>query len=180
MSYRVVDSTCVSDISQSKPVAADSSPSQIDRTSLLFDHWAKDVRPFLENGCSCVEVSDQPNQSEFTFEGTLRIEGHVQGALRSGHGKLIVGKQGRCEADADVGAVLIEGNFNGSIHASESIEVTGEARVTGEIEAPIVSIGHNAVFEGECHILPGCADSSHSISLVHDSEIDLPAIAAAS
>ena len=98
MSYCEVDSTCVSDISQYQPVPADSSPS-LNETSLQFDRWANDVKPFLE--CNCEPAESIPLSNEaFTFAGTLRIDCHVKGVLDAGSGTLIVGRRRRL-SDSD-------------------------------------------------------------------------------
>ena len=186
MSYCEVDSTCVSDISQYKPVPADSSPS-LNETSLQFDRWANDVKPFLE--CNCEPAESIPLSNEaFTFAGTLRIDCHVKGLLDAGSGTLIVGRLGHCEGEAFVGTALVEGVVSGNIHASELIALGAEARVTGDIEAPTISIGRGAIFEGRCHMLRATAESSHgpdseqphsAISFSYDSERDGVAVAAA-
>ncbi len=154
MLYREVDSTCVRDTSRQSTVPADNSASQKLELKVLLDRWSKDVRPFLENACASIDVSPRSDRSGFTFEGTLRVDCHVKGVLPSGSGTLIVGRQGRCDADAFVGTAIIEGVVNGDIHAAELIELDGRARVTGKIEAPAISIGRSAVFEGECHVSP--------------------------
>lgn len=151
MLYREVDSTCIRHPSQPRAVPADNLR-QTTELGFLLDRWSRDVRPFLENACASIEAAPQSDKSGFTFEGTLRIDCHVKGVLPSGEGTLIVGKQGRCEADAFVGTALIKGVVIGNIHASELIEIEGFGRVTGSLEAPAICIGKGAVFEGECNL----------------------------
>jgi len=186
MSYCEVDSTCVSDISQYKPVPADSSPS-LNETSLQFDRWANDVKPFLEGNCEPAESIPLSNEA-FTFAGTLRIDCHVKGVLDAGSGTLIVGRLGHCEGEAFAGTALVEGVVSGNIHASELIALGAEACVTGDIETPSISIGRGAIFEGRCHMLRATAESSHgsdneqrhaSMSFNNESEHDDVAVAAA-
>ena len=186
MSYREVDSTSVSDISQYKPVPADSSPSQMNQTALELDHWANNVKPSLECDSEPAE-SIEPANDASTSEGTLRIDCHVKGVLDAGSGTLIVGRLGHCEAEAFVGTALVEGVVSGNIHASELIALGAEAHVTGDIEAPSISIGRGAIFEGRCHMLRATAESSHgsdseqphsAISFSYESERDGVAVAA--
>ena len=157
MSYCEVDSTCVSDISQYKPVPADSSPS-LDETSLL-DRWANDVKPSLECDGEPAESILTANEA-FTFAGTLRIDCHVKGVLDAGSGTLIVGRLGHCEAEAFVGTALVDGVVSGNIHASKLVALGSEAHVIGDIEAPRVLIRRGAIFEGTCHMLSP-TESSH-------------------
>jgi cytoskeletal protein CcmA (bactofilin family) len=184
MSYREVDSTCVSDISQYKPVPADNSAS-LTETSLL-DRWTNDVKPLLECDSEPAE-SIGPSDEALTLEGTLRIDCHVKGVLDAGAGTLIVGRLGHCEAEAFVGTALVEGLVSGNIHASELIALGAEACVTGDIEAPSISIARGAIFEGRCHMLRATKSSDDSdneqphssTSFSYESERDDAAVAAA-
>src|SRR5947208_12631205 len=92
MSYCEVDSTCVSDISQYKPVPADSSHS-LNETSLQFDRWANDVKPFLE--CNCEPAESIPLSNEaFRFQGTCRLFVPAKAVLIGGSGRLLLGSRG--------------------------------------------------------------------------------------
>ena len=159
MSYCEVDSTGVSDISQYKPVAADSSPSQINQTVLELDHWANNVKPSLECDSEPAE-SIGPSPEAATPEGTLRIDCHVKGVLDAGSGTLIVSRFGHCEAEAFVGTALVDGAVSGNIHASKLVALGSEARVIGDIEAPTILMRQGAIFEGTCH-MPRPAESTH-------------------
>ena len=151
MSHREVESTCVTDISQYEVVPSDNSQSEVP-SARLFDQWSQEVKPFLENACASIEV-DQSIEQGFTFDGTLRIDCHVKGVLPSGQGTLIVGREGRCDADASVRVAVIKGVVNGDLRASELIEIESGARVNGNIEAPSICIQPGAVFEGNCRML---------------------------
>ena len=185
MSYCEVDSTCVSDISQYKPVPADSSTSP-NETSLQFDRWANDVKPVLEGDCEPAESIPLSNEA-FTFEGTLRIDCQVKGVVDAGSGTLIVGRLGHCEGEVFTGTALVEGVVSGNIHASKLIALGSEACVIGNVEAPSIEIAPGAIFEGRCHMLRP-TESDHdsdseqphsSTSFSHESEHDGMAVAAA-
>ena len=183
MSFGEVNSTCVSDLSQYKPVPADNSRS---RTSLEFDHWANEVKPFLECDSESAE-SIGPSPAASTPEGTLRIDCHVKGELDVGSGTLIVGRFGHCEAEVFVGTALVDGIVSGNIHASKLVALGSEARVIGDIEAPTILIRNGAMFEGTCHMmtpaesdLDSDSEQPHSSTSFNDeSERDGVAVAAA-
>jgi cytoskeletal protein CcmA (bactofilin family) len=186
MSHGEVHSTCVSDISQYKPVPADNSASRINQTSVEFDHWAHHVKPSLE--ClSEPEESIGSAHAPSTPEATLRIDCHVKGVLDAGSGTLIVGRLGQCEADLFVGTALVDGIVSGNIHASKLVALGSEARVIGDIEAPTILIRNGAMFEGTCHMLTASESTHHpdsdqphsSTSLNDESERDGLAVAAA-
>jgi cytoskeletal protein CcmA (bactofilin family) len=186
MSYCEVDSTYVSDISQYKPVPADSSPSQISQTSHQFDRWANDVKPSLECDSEPAE-SIGPAPEASVPEGTLRIDCHVKGRLDAGSGTLIVGRLGHCEAEVFVGTALVDGVVTGNIHASKLVALGSEACVIGDIEAPTILIRRGAMFEGRCHMLRPAesnlatdSEQSHSsTSFSYEPECDYAAVAAA-
>ena len=185
MSHGEVNSTYVSDISQYKPVPADSS-SSLTENSLQFAHWANDVKPSLECDSEPAESIGLSKEAS-TPEGTLRIDCHVKGVLDAGSGTLIVGRFGHCEAEVFVGTALVDGVVSGNIHASKLVALGSEARVVGDIEAPTILIRHGAMFEGTCHMLTA-AESTHdsdseqsqsSSSFSSESERDGAAVAAA-
>lgn len=138
--------------SPEQPVSKQSAHSDL---AGCFDAWLREVKPAIEDGGSDnipLLVIDGC-RTGFTFEGSLRIDCHVRGVLPSGDGKLIVGRRGICEADATVRSALIEGTLVGDVVASETIELDGAAQVFGNLQAPRISIGAGAVFQGECHLV---------------------------
>lgn len=90
---------------------------------------------------------------ETSFQAMLRIDGHLTGRITSESGTLIVGADGRVDANILVGAAVISGTVNGDIMAMEKIELGRTARVIGNIQAPRFVIEDGAVFEGNCSML---------------------------
>lgn len=131
-------------------------------TSHYFEAWLENLKPSLEpnkNHGQAETVADAPTadaftSAEFRFEGTLHVDCHVTGLLRSLTGTVIVGESGEAECDIIVATVIIDGCLRGNIHATERVELGSHARVFGKIESPALSIAPGAVFEGECHFLP--------------------------
>ena len=131
-------------------------------TSPYFEAWLENLKPSLEpnkNHRQPETFADAPTadafaSGEFRFEGTLRVDGHAAGFLRSLTGTLIVGEAGEAECDMIVATVIIDGCVRGNIHATERVELGSQARVFGNIESPALSIQPGAVFEGQCHFLP--------------------------
>jgi cytoskeletal protein CcmA (bactofilin family) len=88
------------------------------------------------------------------FEGTLRLDGHVKGTIKSKEGFIIVGEEAVVHADILVCIASVSGEVRGNIRALERIELHPTARVFGDLSAPVVLIGAGAVFEGKCRIAP--------------------------
>jgi cytoskeletal protein CcmA (bactofilin family) len=91
-------------------------------------------------------------QGELAFEGTVRLDGVVEGTIQGPKGVLIVGEQARIKADVNVRVAIVMGEVTGSINALEKIEIYPPARVAGDVKAPAVIIESGAVLNGRCEM----------------------------
>jgi cytoskeletal protein CcmA (bactofilin family) len=116
---------------------------------------------------------DTPRRREIAFEGVLRLNGYAAGVLRSSTGHLIVDADGTLDADIIAPRVTIHGSVRGDIRATQRVELTGAAKVIGDIETLNLSIEPGAMFKGRCVFLPRSEAAS---SLVADvwSDPDAP------
>ncbi len=92
-------------------------------------------------------------EGRIEFEGTIRLDGKVKGYIgnvEGGEGTVIVGEKAKIEADMNVDSAIIMGEVKGSIFARKKIEVYPPASITGDMNAPVVSIDSGAVFNGKC------------------------------
>jgi cytoskeletal protein CcmA (bactofilin family) len=85
-----------------------------------------------------------------TFEGTIRIDGNIRGKISSRSGTLIVGEKAVINAEIAVDVAILMGEINGTITASQRIEAYPPCRVTGDIQAPVISIASGVEFNGHC------------------------------
>ena len=90
---------------------------------------------------------------EAAFRGMLRVEGRLSGRVSSQDGALIVGTNGRVDADVEVAVATIQGTVNGDIIASKRVEIGRAAKVTGNIRTPRLVIEEGAIFEGSCRMV---------------------------
>ncbi len=90
---------------------------------------------------------------ETNFQAMLRVDGHLTGRVASESGTLIVGSNGRVDADVMVAAAMINGTVNGDIIALEKVELGRTARVVGNIQSPRLVIEDGAVLEGACSMM---------------------------
>ncbi len=84
------------------------------------------------------------------FENTIRIDGKLKGKINGNGGTVIVGEKGDMKADINAAVVVVMGQVQGSVVADERIEIYPPARVTGDIQSPVVSIESGVVFNGNC------------------------------
>jgi cytoskeletal protein CcmA (bactofilin family) len=85
---------------------------------------------------------------ETTFKAMMRIDGQLSGRINSSSGTLIVGTNGRVDANIDVAVATIHGTVNGDIVATQRLELGRAAKVTGNIQSPSLVIEQGAMFEG--------------------------------
>ena len=48
--------------------------------------------------------------------------------------------------------LVVRGQLVGNVTASERVEIKGSARVTGDVEAPVVVMESGAVLDGQCRM----------------------------
>lgn len=89
-------------------------------------------------------------QGNFSFEGTIRLDGKVEGKITSTGGTVIVGEQASIKAEINVDKAVIMGEVTGTIEAKDRIEIYKPARVTGDLNAPVISIDAGVTFNGNC------------------------------
>ena len=90
---------------------------------------------------------------ETVFQAMLRVDGHLVGTVSSESGTLIVGTNGKVDANVSVSAAMINGTVNGDVSASEKIQLGRTARVIGNIQTPRLTIEDGAVLEGGCTMM---------------------------
>lgn len=93
-----------------------------------------------------------------TIVGTMRgscianIEGCFEGTVDL-DGDLILAKTGVIKADVNVKNAVISGNLDGTIYASESVQIMPTARVNGDITSRILIIEKGAKFIGSSNMI---------------------------
>jgi cytoskeletal protein CcmA (bactofilin family) len=91
-------------------------------------------------------------EGNLAFKDTIRLDGVVRGKILSDKGTLIIGERAVVEAQICVGAAIVKGTVNGHIQALERIDVYPPARITGDIQAPVISIETGVFFNGNCRM----------------------------
>jgi cytoskeletal protein CcmA (bactofilin family) len=88
---------------------------------------------------------------EVSFTQGVKIDGVIKGNVKS-DASLVVGSKGRVEADISARRISIGGEFRGTVHASERVEILREGKVYGDLYTPCLIIEAGAVFEGRCNM----------------------------
>jgi cytoskeletal protein CcmA (bactofilin family) len=102
---------------------------------------------------------------KFTFSGTVMINGRLRGEIHS-NDTLIVGEKGVVNASIRAGIVLVSGEVVGNVVGIERVELRGSARVSGDIEAPIVVVDEGVMFDGHCRMTRAAGDAARDHAVV--------------
>lgn len=84
-------------------------------------------------------------------EGTLRIEGSVEGTVRAGKA-VVVGKDGVVDGDIDTQDAVIGGRVTGSITAESRLELQATCVVEGEVRARRIKLEEGGKVNGTVEI----------------------------
>src|SRR5215208_2328172 len=90
---------------------------------------------------------------EANFKAMMRVDGHLSGRISSSSGTLIVGANGKVDANIEVAVAVIHGTINGDIIATQRLELGRAAKVNGNIQTPSLIIEQGAMFEGTCKMV---------------------------
>ncbi len=93
-------------------------------------------------------------EGNLVFEGTLFMNGHVKGGIESRAGSVVIAEDAVIHADIFVRTATVNGEVNGTVRATERIELNPPARMYGDLTAPVVVIHEGVIFEGNCTIKP--------------------------
>ena len=90
---------------------------------------------------------------EANFKAMMRVDGHLSGRVNSASGTLIVGANGKVDANIEVAVAIVHGTVNGDIIASQRLELGRAAKLNGNIQTASLMIEPGALFEGSCKML---------------------------
>jgi cytoskeletal protein CcmA (bactofilin family) len=125
--------------------APDPAPLEVE----MFERDQKTGRPEEATGTSAFLGKGTKITGKLAFEGSVRIEGHIEGEI-SCEDTLTIGEGAVVKAKIAGTTVVVHGQVNGDIAARTKLELRAPSKVTGNINAPSLVIHEGAVFEGQC------------------------------
>jgi cytoskeletal protein CcmA (bactofilin family) len=87
-------------------------------------------------------------KGELNGSEDLTIEGHVEGTIQLRDHVLTIGPNGKIKAQVFAKAVIVLGEVNGNVTASEKVDIRDGGSVDGDIISPRVAIAEGAHFRG--------------------------------
>ena len=107
---------------------------------------------------------------EANFKAMMRVDGHLSGRINSSTGTLIVGANGKVDANIEVAIAVVHGTVNGDIIATQRLELGRAAKLNGNIQTASLMIEPGALFEGSCKMLKNNAVTATSKSNGRDEQ----------
>lgn len=87
----------------------------------------------------------------FTKED-LYVDGDVEGTLESQDNKVTIGPNGRVQASIRARDVVILGQVQGNVEATDKVDIRKDAKLVGDITTSRISIEDGALFKGSIDI----------------------------
>ena len=87
-------------------------------------------------------------KGELNGSEDLTIEGHVEGTIQLKEHVLTIGPNGRIKAQVFAKSVIVLGEVNGNITATDKVDIRDNGSVEGDLIAPRIAIAEGAHFKG--------------------------------
>ena len=123
------------------PAAASTPP--VSAPAAAVQPEARRIERDIVNIGKSVVLKGELNGSE-----DLTIEGHVEGRIELKDHVLTIGPNGKIKAQVFAKAVIVLGEVNGNVTASEKVDIRDGGSVDGDIISPRVAIAEGAHFRG--------------------------------
>jgi len=115
----------------------------------MFDRERDKGRPEEGSATSAFLGKGTRITGKLTFEGTVRIEGQVDGEINA-QDTLTIGESAVVKAKITCTSIVVHGQVTGDINARTRLELRAPSKVVGNLNTPSLVIQEGAVFEGQC------------------------------
>ena len=88
---------------------------------------------------------------DLNFSGGLHLDGRVNGNVTAENGSnpvLVVSEQGQISGDVNVPYAVINGTIKGNVYASEKLELSNKACITGNVHYNVLEMASGASVNG--------------------------------
>ena len=90
---------------------------------------------------------------DIKFQGGLHLDGTIKGnvstADKADGTVLVISDRGRVEGDVYVAYAVINGEVIGNVYASEKLELSAKARISGNVEYNLLEMASGAEINGQ-------------------------------
>lgn len=119
---------------------------------------------------------------DLSFKGGLHLDGKISGNVTSENGSgsvLVVSEQGQITGDVSVPYAVINGTIKGNVYASEKLELSNKACITGNVHYNVLEMASGASVNGtmlhksaENHLLEHQVEPAEQLDEVEESAED--------
>ena len=102
-------------------------------------------------------------------DGTLRVEGSIQGTVRAGKA-VVIGKNGLVDGHVVTEDAVIAGRVTGTVRADSRLEVQATARIDGEVAARRMQLEEGAELNGTLRMGEQIERSARDVAPAVESE----------
>ncbi|MGD1211033.1 MAG: polymer-forming cytoskeletal protein [Candidatus Acidiferrales bacterium] len=92
---------------------------------------------------------------EISGSSDLYIDGEMQGKIRLGSARVVVGPNGNVQADIEARGIVIDGSVQGNLKAGESVHLGKTGRLQGSVVTPRIGIDDGARLRGKVEMTRG-------------------------
>ena len=110
------------------------------------------------NRLEAILGADTKISGNLFFKGPAEINSQIDGEI-VGESLITIGQTAILKTNIKSTEVIIYGNVTGDIVAKEKVSLKNTSVVTGNIQAPIISIEDGAIFNGQCIMKQDVASS---------------------
>lgn len=103
-------------------------------------------------------------EGTLTGNEDLTIDGRVLGKIKLKGHALVIGANGKIEADMSAKTVTIRGEVKGNITADDKIQVTSSGSVKGDLSAPRIALDDGANFAGRVDTTTAQSESKSPVA----------------
>ncbi len=91
-------------------------------------------------------------KGELSGSEDLYVDGQVEGTIELRNNNLIVGPNGNVKANVSAKGVVVQGKVDGTLSATERVELRKSAVVNGDVITQRISMEEGAFFKGKIDI----------------------------
>jgi len=118
----------------------------------MFSSDSKKLKEINTTNVSTIIGEGTVVQGDIIYEGGLHIDGKVEGNISAQSGSvttLTLSKLGSVHGSIDVPTVVIDGEVQGDVTASERVQLIANARITGNVKYNLIEMEVGAVVNGQ-------------------------------
>ena len=91
-------------------------------------------------------------KGELSGSEDLYVDGNVEGSIELRNNSLTVGPNGKVKATVTAKVIVVQGQLEGTINASDRVEMRKSSTVNGDITTQRIAIEEGAAFRGKVDI----------------------------